>query len=227
MAGLSLEHKRDLHLIRWSICAVVVIILSVAGLFAYRWYTEGSRPPLVPLPATAYADSGINETPVSQHDIDDYTVPDTNPRYISIPALSVLKVRVATTGMTNGILNMPTRLDDAAWYDKSAFPGQGFGSVLIAGNAAGAHRNGPFVNLSKLKSGDKIVIERGDGKQFSYHVVKSATMSLKDVNATGMQELATPLDASREGLGMITYAGTWIPRDHIYTERVLVWATAQ
>lgn len=228
MAGLYIQRKHDLHLIRWGIIVLVGIVLLVAGYFAYDWYINGNKPPIVPLPATAYADTSVDETPVTEGDISSYTVPATHPRYISIPALGITKARVQKVGLTKlNTLDTPLNINDTAWYDKSATPGQDYGQVVIDGHNGGVSRDGIFVNLDKLKDGDTITVERGDGKKITYDVVKNVTMSLKQTNATGMQELMQPYNTAKEGLGLITCAGKWIPRDKVFDQRILVWAVAE
>lgn len=203
-------------------------ILIVIGIyFGYQWFTKGDQPPLIPLPASALADPTVDESPVSQAAIDSHTVPATHPRYISIPALSIDRARVQQVGLTkDNMLDTPKNISDTAWYTKSAAPGQGYGSVLIDGHNGGISRNGVFVNLDKLKNDDRITIERGDGKKVVYKVVENRTMSLKEANATGMKDLMTPYESGKEGLGLITCAGKWVPRDKVFDKRILVRAVA-
>lgn len=228
VSGLYIEHKRDFHIKRWLLLVVSTALIALLGWYGYRWFTTGERPPVIPLPASAYADPSIDETTVSKSDIDNYTVPATHPRYISIPALNIDKARVKVVGLTkNNTLDTPRNISDTAWYDKSAFPGQGYGAVLIDGHNGGVSRDGVFVNLDKLKDGDKITIERGDGKKITYSVVENKTESLKDANSTGMQRLLTPFDPAKEGLGLITCAGNWVPRDKVFDKRIMVRAVAE
>ena len=203
-------------------------MLSVAGWYGYKWFTTGEEPPVVPLPAAALADPSVDETKVTTADIESYTVPATHPRYISIPALGVMQARVQTVGITkNNTLDTPKNISDTAWYNKSAIPGSGYGAVLIDGHNGGISRDGVFANLNTLKSGDEITIERGDGKKIRYSVVENRTESLQDANTTGMKRLMTPYNSTQEGLGLITCAGNWIPRDKVFDKRVLVRAVAK
>lgn len=228
MAGLSIQQQRNLHLGRWFSLALLLAVLIVTGYWTFKWYTTGEKPPLIPLPATAYADPSVDETPVSDSAIDKYTVPANHPRYISIPALGIGKTRVMTVGLTKlNTLDTPRNISDTAWYENSATPGQGYGQVVIDGHSGGASRDGVFVNLGSLKSGDEIIVERGDGKKITYKVAQATTMSLKETNATGMQELLKPYDQGKEGLGLITCAGKWIPRDKVFDQRILVWAVVE
>jgi LPXTG-site transpeptidase (sortase) family protein len=227
VSGLYIKQKKDFHVIRWFICLAIVLLIVAVGYYAYLWYTTGSKPPIVPLPASAYADPTVDETPINLGQINSYTVPPTHPRYISIPALGITKARVQQVGLTKlGALDTPRNISDTAWYGKSAFPGQGYGSVLIDGHNGGISRNGIFVNLDRLAKGDEIIIERGDGKKITYSVVENKTESLNDANTIGMKRLQTPFDSSKEGLGLITCAGKWVPRDHVFDKRILIRAVA-
>lgn len=227
VAGLYIERKGRGAIVGWMASAIVVLLLLVIGWYAYQWFVTGEKPPVIPLPASALADTSVDESPVTDSMIDSYTVPATHPRYISIPALNVDKARVQVVGLTkNNILDTPRNISDTAWYNQSATPGQGYGQVVIDGHNGGVSRDGIFVNLDKLANGDEITIERGDGKQIIYKVVENKTESLKDTNATGMQRLMTPYDNTKEGLGLITCAGNWVPRDKVFDKRILVRAVA-
>ncbi len=227
MAGLYIDRKKERHIGRWLFWLLFVVLLATAGWFGYQWFITGSQPPLVPLPAAALADPSVDETPVNQAAIDNYTVPATHPRYISIPSLDVNRARVQSVGLTKtNTLDTPKNISDTAWYKESAIPGQGYGAVLIDGHNGGITRDGVFINLNKLKDGDEITIERGDGKKITYSVVENRTESLKDANTTGMKRLMMPFDTTKEGLGLITCAGNWIPRDKVFDKRILVRAVA-
>lgn len=210
---------------RQLVIVLLGILTIVAVWFGLQWYTTGAQPPVVPLPAVATANPSVDETPVTQEEIDEYTVPPLQPRYISIPVLGVNKVRVQTVGLTeNNLLDTPKNISDTAWYKDSATPGQGYGVVVIDGHNGGVTRDGVFADLASLQNGDEIIIERGDGKKFRYVVVENKTESLEEVNKTGMQRLLTPYDKTKEGLGLITCAGNWVPRDKVFDKRVLVRA---
>ena len=224
-SGLYINTKKDRKFLHWIILGFLAILIVVGIYYGYQWFTKGDQPPLVPLPASALADPSVDESPVSQAAIDSYTVPATHPRYISIPALSIDKARVQQIGLTkDNMLDTPKNISDTAWYTKSATPGQGYGSVIIDGHNGGISRDGVFVNLDKLKEDDEISIERGDGKLVKYKVVENRTMSLKEANSTGMKELMTPYEAGKEGLGLITCAGKWVPRDKVFDKRILIRA---
>lgn len=224
-SGLYLEKKKERKWIRNAVLGTLAFLIVVSIYYGYQWFTNGDQPPLIPLPAAALADPTIDESPVRQSDIDSYKVPANHPRYISIPALNIKNARVQTVGLTsNNTLDTPKNISDTAWYTKSALPGQGYGAVVIDGHNGGVTRDGVFAGLNTLKDDDEIIIERGDGKEVVYKVVENRTMSLQQANTTGMKDLLTPYDTSKEGLGLITCAGKWIPRDKVFDKRVLIRA---
>lgn len=226
-SGLYLEKKKNRPLIHWAILAVLALLIVLSIYYGYIWFTKGEQPPLVPLPASAMADPNVDESPLTQTDIDGYNVPANHPRYISIPALGIKNARVQTVGLTgNNTLDTPKNISDTAWYTKSAMPGQGYGAVVIDGHNGGITRNGVFADLNTLKNDDEITVERGDGKKIVYKVVENKTMTLQQANTTGMKDLLTPYDSSKEGLGLITCAGKWVPRDKVFDKRILIRAVA-
>lgn len=227
MAGLRIRRKREFHLFRWLSSFAFVSLVITSGWYGYQWFITGDKPPIVPMPASALADPTVDESPVTLAMINQHKVPATHPRYISIPSLNITNARVQSVGLTkNNMLDTPKNISDTAWYEKSAVPGQGYGSVIIDGHNGGITRNGIFAGLDKLRKGDEIIIERGDGKKLKYSVMENETETLKETNASGMQRLMTPIDKTKEGLGLITCAGNWVPRDKVFDKRVLVRAVA-
>ena len=223
MAGLEIDQKREFHPWRWFFTLVLIALLAAAGWFAYRWYTTGEEPPL-PIPI-ASANPNIDESEIPQAAVDSYTVPATQPRYISIPKLGISNVRVMKVGVkANNELDVPKNIGDTAWYEKSATPGQGYGAVLIDGHNGGFTKDGVFAKLNTLKIGDEIIIERGDGKMFTYNVAESESMALDEVNSTGMKKMMKSVDDDKEGLSLITCDGKWVPKLQQFDRRIMLRA---
>lgn len=221
--GLAIEPHKQRHYGRWLLGLIVIILLIVAGWYGYQWYSTGMQPP-VPIPI-AKADPSVDESDVSQSAIDNYTVPSSNPRYISISALGVEKARIYPVGVTSqNLLDTPRNIHDAAWYKKSMTPGSGYGAVLINAHNGGISKDGIFAKLDTLQPGDEITVERGDGKNFRYSVVENQIMSLDEVNATGMKMMMQSAEPTKEGLNLITCAGKWIPKLGQFDKRVMLRA---
>jgi LPXTG-site transpeptidase (sortase) family protein len=221
--GLVIVPQKERRILRWLTAVIIVGLLAISSWYAYSWYTNGTPLPL-PIPI-ARADPAVDESDVAQSAIDQYTVPATNPRYISIPSLNVGNTRVYPVGVTaQNILDTPRNISDAAWYKKSMTPGSGYGAVLIDAHNGGNTKDGVFAKLDTLKPGDKITVERGDGKQFSYSVVENQIMNLDEVNKTGMKMMMQSAETDKEGLNLITCAGKWVPRLGQFDQRVMLRA---
>lgn len=223
--GLEIEAGKDRHYGWWAMLGLAIVSLIIIGWYAYQWYTHGLQPP-IPIPI-ARADTRVDESDVSKIMVDTYTVPATNPRYISIPSLDVSKTRIYPVGVTDqNLLDTPRNIHDAAWYKKSVTPGVGYGAVLINAHNGGISKDGVFAKIGQLKTGDEIIVERGDSQEYKYSVVENQIMSLEDVNEFGMKMMMESADPSVEGLNLITCAGKWIPKIQQFDQRVMLRAVA-
>lgn len=220
--ALEVDYKKEHHPGRWIALIVIIAILAASGWFGYKWYTTGALPP-VPLPLSS-GDTDIDESDVSTEQIDEYTVEDLQPRYIRIPSLDLDTTRIYTVGLnSDNLLESPSNIHDAGWYDRSGTPGDG-GIILINAHSTGITTNGAFTGLGTLAVGDSIVLERGDGEVFTYKVVENQSMSIDEVNATGMAMMGKSAEPGKEALNLITFDGTWVPRLGMFDRRIMLRA---
>lgn len=209
----------------WAITLLLglLLIFGGAGWYVYRWYMHGEEPP-IPVAALVAADPTVDESEVSAQQIIEHTVPAAQPRYISIPSLSVSKTRVFSVGVDEAnMLGSPANINDAAWYDKSATPGSG-GVVLIDGHNGGISKDGVFANLGTLQRGAIIEVERGDGERFRYEVRENQSMALDEVNASGMKMMMESAESGKEALNLITCDGKWVPQYKQFDRRIMLRA---
>lgn len=147
-----------------------------------------------------------------------YSVAPDLPRYVRIPKIGV-RAMVQRQGVDKtGALKAPGNIHTAGWYDGSSKPGEG-GAVLLDGHVAGPSQHGVFYRLKSLTAGDQIEIERGDGRVFTYKVVK--TTSAK-TNQLDMASALLPVVDGKPGLNLITCTGN-VQGMH-YDQRLLVYA---
>ena len=179
--------------------------------------------------ASAMSISGTNpatadQTAISQQDMLAYTVPSDQPRYIRIPAINV-NARVMSVGVNSrGNIDTPANLNDTAWYDGSAKPGQE-GQVFIDGHTSFSSAiYAAFNDLPKLQQGDLITIERGDGQQINYHVTEVKTV---DADKVDMGEALNPPEGAKRGLTLMTCTGTFNYRTQTADERLIVYAVQE
>jgi LPXTG-site transpeptidase (sortase) family protein len=239
---MSTNKKKKITII---LAVIMLLVLVLASFFIIRWAMSDERSKQ--LFEQQFNVLGISTEPISQEERDDYTVPAERPRYIYIPAVNVDKARVIALGVKdpspNGQqqLDVPTNIDDVGWYDceinpladkrcdQPTLPGGGSTdtAALLTGHTCFSKTMScVFDNISKLKDGDTITIERGDRQKINYTVKKVETVKLADVD---MEKAMRPIESGKEGLTLITCAGTYrgtLDANGVPTadKRVLVYA---
>lgn len=226
--GLVLHVKSQNPVGRWVAAGILVILIAITAWYGYRWYTTGDVPPMVPVPASALADTSIDQRDVTEAQKNAHSVAKQHPRYLSIPSIGVDNARVFGVGLDqNNMLMMPKNVHDSGWYDKSALPGSGMGAVVLDGRSRGSDGPGIFFRLPDLAEGELIIVERGDGQLINYMVKEVKTVGIKEAIESAVPKMMTPIDTTKEGLSLIAESGNWIPRDKVYSERVLVRAVVK
>jgi hypothetical protein len=225
MSGLEIKQKRKLHLFRWFILLVILITIGIYVFFIMRWHKTGDPSPL-PLPF-AMADASIDESRISRDQVEDYKVSASEPRYLIIDDF-LIKSRVKHADLDErSMFTMPNNLDDVVWYEKSAKPGSGVGSVVVSGRNIGVTRDGTFSKLTDMSQGDELKIERGDGKVVRYEIHIIEEKPLEWVNKVGMNQMMSSIDPSKEGLSLIASSGRWVPSQKEFDSRIIVRAVAK
>ncbi len=159
----------------------------------------------------------------SAKDVSSYAVAPNMPRYIDIKKLGV-HARVLPMSVTSkNQLRAPGNVFDAGWYNGSALPGQP-GAMLVDGHVSSWETNGVFYGLGKLAKGDAITITRGDGKQFTYTVVRNEKY---DAGKVDMSSLMVSDDTAKPGLNIITCAGDVVKGTNEFADRQVVYAVQQ
>lgn len=153
-------------------------------------------------------------------DINGYSVAENMPRYLIIDTLGV-KARVRRVGSdNNNNVKGPSNIFDTGWYENSSLPGEN-GTALIDGHVAGQTKRGVFYGLSSLKKGDKVVVERGDGKHVTYSVVITEQA---DFDKLDMKKLLNSANSNKPGLNLMTASGRFNIRTNQFEKRVIVYA---
>lgn len=224
--GLAIKHKRNLHWIAVVLWLSLFTLLAVTSWFAYRYFTTGELPPALSVSALT-ADPDVDESAVTSAQVASYSAAANEARYLSVSTLGINKARIFKTGVdSTNQLALPGNIHDVGWYQKSTVPGQGYGVVLLTGHNKGISSDGVFSKLSTIQQGATITIERGDGKQLNYRVEATQTMTIEEASRTGMKTMLEPLDATSEGLTLMTNAGNWVPRIKQFDQRLIVRAVA-
>lgn len=144
-----------------------------------------------------------------------------NPARLSIPSIginaAVQSVGLAGTG--TGAIGTPNNATSVAWYNRGPVPGSS-GIAIIDGHLD-THivPEAVFYHLGDLKEGDSVYVTDQAGVQQRF--VVTSRQQLPYNADTSM--LFAPSDTPQ--LALITCAGDWLPDQHQYTDRVVVFAT--
>ena len=211
--------------------AYAVVALLIGGFFLktfiweynYIYSKTGSERESNVIGANVEAEE-VDETEPTPEEVADFTVPASNPRYISIPSIgNVDKRQVISVGLTRaGALDTPYNIFQAGWYTDSAKPGTG-GAIVIDGHNGGPNVVGIFKYLPNAKIGEKVIIERGDGAIFTYTIVKNDAIALENSDAY-MKEIFKIIDG-KETVTIITCTGEWSQSRQTYLSRQYLRAT--
>lgn len=212
--------------------AVLLIMAGVGGYIAYDfWSTNQKTQAILGAPGIVTASDetnaekageGVDTGGVSDDEIAGYKVAADEPRVITINAINV-RARIKPMGLnTDNSIQAPRNINDAGWYTGSAKPGES-GALFIDGHASasGAPKMGLFASLGELNTGAMITIEKGDGKQLTYRVVKVETVSLDSLN---METILKPYAGTTRGLTLMTCTGHWMKNAETLDHRVVVYA---
>lgn len=101
-----------------------------------------------------------------------YTVQKDSPRLLQIDKLNVAALVESAQTNASGNLVLPTNTYNVAWYNKSRKPTANNGVILLVGHASGYASDGIFSKLDELATGDKLVLERGDGQKMNFVVLE-------------------------------------------------------
>lgn len=164
----------------------------------------------------------LSEEPIPESGIRSYSVAANHPKFIRIGELGGKSSRVLRMGVDkNNAISNPRSIWDAGWYDGSSLPGDKIGASLILGHVSGPNDPGIFYNLYRLKEGDTIEVEMGDGTVYKYSVVSKEEVSTDGIN---MNDYLVSKDIDKPGLTLMTCAGEFNTSTQQYENRLAVFA---
>ena len=140
------------------------------------------------------------------------------PVRVLIPTLNVNASTVELGVGSGGALETPGDPDDVGWFVGAHTPG-GPGAAVLAGHVTWNGRPTVFHRLDKLKTGDKIGVERADGTTARFEVTRRETFSKRRFPTGEVYGAsATPQ------LILITCGGKYDADRRYYDANVVVWA---
>jgi LPXTG-site transpeptidase (sortase) family protein len=126
------------------------------------------------IPVTGFKANVV--TDLSDVPMESYT--STGDVTLEIPSLSV-KIPVVGVPKKNGAWNVSWLTNEAGWLEGSAFPSWNGNSVLTGHVFSASGLPGPFVNLNKLRFGDKVIVY-AFGQKFTFDVQTNEIVNPND-----------------------------------------------
>lgn len=148
-------------------------------------------------------------------------LPPSRPVSIEIPRIGAKSTLVPVGLNGDGTLEVPpvTQPMQAAWYERSPTPGERGPSVLL-GHVDGGGEPGIFHQLRALKPGDKVLVERQDGRTAEF-VVRRVEQVAKDAFPTAK----VYGDTARAEVRLITCGGSFDQASGNYRDNVIAYGT--
>jgi LPXTG-site transpeptidase (sortase) family protein len=161
------------------------------------------------LPETGFAPGVV--TDLSGMPQEEYS--STGELTLEIPGLGV-KIPVVGVPLSDGAWNVSWLGKQAGWLQGTAFPSWNGNSVLTSHVYLSNGLPGPFVNLSKLKFGEKIIVH-AYGQKYTFEVQTNAVLEPNDTTAFKHEE--------RPWLTLVT-CKEYDEKTNTYLKRVVVKA---
>ncbi|SEQ87597.1 Sortase family protein [Lentzea xinjiangensis] len=140
------------------------------------------------------------------------------PVTVRIPSIGVETSLEALEVDSAGVLEPPTRAEQAGWYAKGIAPGDA-GPAVIAGHVDSKTGPGVFYRLPELRPGAEVQVEREDGSTLTF-VVNSTYSTEKTAFPTAAVYAPTPLSELR----LVTCGGEFDRVAGSYRDNVIVEA---
>jgi LPXTG-site transpeptidase (sortase) family protein len=173
-----------------------------------------------PTTENAVSTTDSDETEPKDTQIREYNVEPHMPRTISFPKFGTKGIVIPVGVDKDNVMQAPTNIHKAGWFNESALPGAERGATVIDGHVSGPTKLGIFGKLKELRPGDKVHVEKGDRSVLVYTVVSSKKY---DANNVDMNEVVNTAPGVKRGLNLITCTGSLDKSRRSYTERLVVF----
>lgn len=205
MGSLLLRKQQKEHLSERVLGGFIVVVPVVLAVLIFLYFNRFAVNRLATRAQTVpFGNAGDSQLPVK----------------IVIPKINV-NARIQGVGLTkNGKMEVPEKPEDTGWYSFGKRPGEA-GSAVIAGHY-GVWNDGKvavFNKINKLNSGDKILVENGDGGLVSFIVRES-----REYDPTADASKVFYSSDGKSHLNLITCEGVWNNDSKSYSQRLVVFA---
>lgn len=221
-------HFKISHIIGAIALVLAIIFFARVAIWEHGYLKrmEGSERATSSLNAGIEGEEEVDKDEPTDTEVSEYTVAPDRPRYLNIPSIGLSQARIVEIGIkTNGELSTPYNIYDIGWYNEGGLPGSN--QVVVMDAHGGAPGIGAFGNLPQIKHGDEIRIEMGDGREFTYSVVDTATKALGEEANNYMTEAFESPEEGKGSLTLITCTGVYWTSSRTYSHRFFARAVLQ
>lgn len=214
--------NRRLGLVFGILAIIGLAATAYVGIDVWRTNQAVKQELVAATDQTAQTDEeDIDETPLAEDALASYAVAPDMPRALYINKLELAARILPVTVNSDGSMQSPFNIHDAGWYSPGVKPGQP-GAAVINAHSSGRTKLALFSDLGQLRSGDEIIIERGDKTMLHYKVTHVTSVPLSEID---MNEFMRPYDGAGEGLNLMTCSGSYVRESDTYDHRTIVYAT--
>jgi sortase (surface protein transpeptidase) len=213
--------RRRINPIYVFVLSASVFVIGIGAIGYAAWMVKNSKGQVAGAHTGKEEANKSNpfEAPPSVDDYKNHTVPSDLPRYVRIPGLRI-NARAKQVGYEQSTgLETPHNIYDIGWYGQSGRPNDTKAMVLSV-RTRGKTKDSPYTGLDKLKPGNFIEVEQGDGHKLFYKVVSSSPV---EPGKFTMTIASTSADSKRQGLNIISYSPTG-PDSGAYEPTLIVYA---
>ncbi len=143
------------------------------------------------------------------------------PVQVRVPAVDI-DVQVIPVGVrTDGLMELPERVDTAGWYRYGPDPSSPVGTTVISAHVDSLKYGvGPFSKLKTLSAGAEILVADANGVEHRYQLTSVENVLKAEIPLDRVFDRGGP-----EQLVLITCGGQFDTTSRTYSDNVLVTAT--
>lgn len=196
--------------------------IGLAVWLALPWITANTATTIPPDPTRLSVNTSDTQPDERRVPLDaEYTVPSSQPRRITIPAVGVNGFIEKVGILPDGAVGVPSNIHFAGWLETSGYPG-GQGLTIIDGHVSGRYNTAIFSKLYMVQLGDTIAIEHGDKSMKEFVIVDKKQVPERDAAAILFEKRSD----IAEQLNVITCGGVYNAAARTFEDRVIVIARA-
>lgn len=218
---------------RGKSAAVVALVLALvgAGMIGIAALGQESPPPLsassgspAPSPTMSPQQRPVTGQTEPQAEITGPVVEPSQPVSLSIPAIDVRSPLLQLGLRDDNSLEVPPEEPDskAGWFEQSPTPGEIGPSIILGHIDSAEHGPAVFYELTKLRNGDKVTVDRADDTTAVFRVDRTVRYPKNEFPTL---EVYGNLDHA--GLRLITCGGEFDFSQGSYEDNIVTYATLE